>query len=138
MGWNYIFFHLHCATNKLFLIEIISFPPELLTEIFKYIEDDYKTLYSCTLVNKQWHNISIPTLWRNPFYSLDSIKILINCLLEEDKDFLTRNHIKLTFELLEKLPLYNYARFSTRLYFIKYFDFGCLIKIGELNPVQIL
>src|SRR6185369_14801590 len=83
-------------------------------EIFKYIEDDYKTLYSCTLVNKQWHNINIPILWRNPFYSLNSIKILINCLLEEDKYSLTGIESNLlTFKLLEKPPLYNYARFCT-------------------------
>ena len=93
------------------MFEITSFPPELLTEISKYIEDDYKTLYSCVLVNKQWHSINIPTLWRNPFYSLDSIKILINCLLEEDKDSLTG--VELKFELLKKPPLYNYARFCT-------------------------
>jgi len=112
----------------------MNLPPELLTEIFKYIEDDYETLYSCTLVNKQWHNINIPTLWRNSYYSDNSIKILINCILEEDKDSLTR--IKLDFELLEKQLLYNYARFCT---IIKnYCIFECLIKISGSNPLQIL
>src|SRR5215213_6539534 len=98
----------------------MTLPLELLTEVFKYNDDDYKMLYSCILVNKQWHNINIPILWRNPFYSKNSIKIIINCLLEEDKDFLTRNSIELTFELLDKSPLYNYARFCTRLYFNQY------------------
>ena len=99
------------------MFEINSLPLELLTEIFKYIEDDYQALYSCILVNKQWHNVNIPTLWEDPFVCDDSIKILINCLLEEDKDFLTRNCIELTFEPLDKPPpLYNYAIFSTRLF----------------------
>src|SRR6185369_2926995 len=107
-------------------------PLELLTETFKYIEDDYKTLYSCILVNKQWHIINIPTLWRNPFYSLNSIKVLINCLLEEDKDSLTG--IELTFKLLEKPPLYNYARFCTILF--NYCGFHHLVKTSVLNPLQ--
>ena len=89
----------------------MTLPLELLTEIFKYNDYDYKTLYSCILVNKQWHYINIPILWENPFYSKGSIKIIINCLLEEDKDFLAGT--KLDFKLLEKPPLYNYARFCT-------------------------
>src|SRR5215213_10306676 len=114
------------------MFEIInSLPLELLTETIKYIEDDYQALYSCILVNKQWCNINIPTLWKNPFVCEDSIKILINCMLEEDKDFLTRNCIELTFELLEKPPLYNYARFCT--IFFNCHDFQCLIKNKELN-----
>ena len=114
IGWE----SFYCVTNKksnFFLT--MTLPLELLTEVFRYNDDDYKTLYSCILVNKQWHNINIPILWRNPFYSKNSIKIIINCLLEEDKDFLTRNSIELTFKLLDKSPLYNYARFCTRLNF---------------------
>ena len=68
-------------------------PSELLIEIFKYIEEDYKTLYSCILVNKQWHSINILTLWRNPFYSKKSTKILVNCLLVKDKNFLMENEL---------------------------------------------
>ena len=111
---------------------MFNFPLELLIETFKYIEDDYKTLYSCILVNKQWHNINISTLWKDPFVCGDSIKILINCVLEKDKDFLTRNGIKLTFELLEKPPLYNYARFCTTIIFNNY-DLQFLIKNRKLR-----
>src|SRR5688572_9073120 len=116
------------------MFEKKNIPPELLTEIFKYIEDDCKTLYSCILVNKQWHSINIPTLWRNPFYSPNSIKILINCLLEEDKDSLTG--VELNFELLEKAPLYNYARFC--IIIEKQHNFIYLIKTSVSNPLQIL
>src|SRR5206468_3132980 len=98
----------------------MTLPLELLIEVFKYNDDDYKTLYSCILVNKQWHNVNISILWKCPFYCKDSIKIIINCLLEEDKNFLTRNRIDLTFEQLDKSPLYNYARFCTRFYFSCY------------------
>ena len=79
-------------------------PPEILTEIFQYVEDDYKTLFSCVLVNKYWHKFSIPKLWRHPFISTGSNQILVNCLLgTKDKDFLKKNNIKLSFELLKSV-----------------------------------
>src|SRR2546421_223836 len=107
-------------------------PLELLTEIFKYIENNHKSLYSCILVNKEWHEMNISTLWRNPFQTKISVIILINCLLIEDRDLLTRNNIKLTFELLKKQPLHNYARFTTVL------DFSsCWYKnLPIQNPVK--
>src|SRR5437763_3076883 len=96
-------------------------PLEILMEIANYIED-YKTLFSCILVNKEWHNVNIPILWNEPFVFTDSIRILINCLLAKDKDFLTRNNIKLSFNLLDRPPLYNYAKFTTRLYLFQYLE----------------
>src|SRR5690348_1596759 len=95
---------------------ISTLPSELLLLIFKYIEDDYKAIYSCILVSKRWHNINISTLWKDPFISENSTKILINCLLTEDKNFLKKNDIKITFKLLKKVPLlYNYSKFATEL-----------------------
>src|SRR2546421_9475067 len=88
-------------------------PPEILVEIFNYIEDEHKALFPCMLVNKLWHRFSIPLLWRNPFSSIGSIRVMINCLLTVDKDFLEKNNIKLSFELLDKPPMYNYAEFTT-------------------------
>src|SRR4051812_42580457 len=91
-----------------------TLPSELLIQIFKYINnDDYKTLYSCILVNRCWHNTNISILWEDPFNCGKSTKILINCLLVEDKNFLVENDIELAFELLERPPLYNYAKFAT-------------------------
>ena len=93
-------------------------PLEILTEISKYIKEDYKTLFSCVLINKQWHMINIPVLWRYPFYSQSSIKILINCILIQNEDILKDNNIQLKeFKLLKKQPLYNYAKFATELKF---------------------
>src|SRR5688500_3479128 len=78
-----------------------------------------------------------PNLWRDPFHSLGSIKILINCLFEEeDENFLTRYATKLTFELLDELPLHNYARFCTRFYIVNISDFQRLIKKAELDILQ--
>jgi len=93
-------------------------PLEILTEISKYIKEDYKTLSSCVLVNKQWHIINIPVLWRDSLYSQNSIEILINCILVQNEDILKDNNIQLKeFELLKKQPLYNYAKFATKLNF---------------------
>src|SRR5947209_4431270 len=87
---------------------------EILTEILKCIKDDYKTLFSCILVNRKWHSISIPILWRNPLYTISSARIIVNCLLAmKDKDFLIKNSIELPFKLLDRPPLYNYAKFTT-------------------------
>ncbi|CAG8523654.1 11600_t:CDS:2 [Ambispora leptoticha] len=43
----------------------ISFPPEILQQIITFHEDNYKTLYSCLLVNKYWCRNVVPILWRN-------------------------------------------------------------------------
>src|ERR1043165_4617307 len=43
-------------------------PPEIVTEIVSYIdEDDIKTLYSIIQINKTWFNSSIHILWKQPF-----------------------------------------------------------------------
>jgi hypothetical protein len=97
---------------------LTNLPLELLTEVFKNIRNNYETLYSCILVNKQWHTINISNLWKNPFYSEGSTKILIKCLFVEDKDYYSTTKIKLNFKLLEKSPLYNYAKFMTELDFV--------------------
>src|SRR5689334_19323229 len=107
--YKIFFFHEKKKMSIVNLINSPNLPPEILTEIFKYLKDDYKSLYPCTLVNRHWHNISIPIIWRDPFYSTISFQILVNCLLVEDEDFLTKNDIKLTFELLKK-PLYTIMR----------------------------
>src|SRR5688572_3970878 len=95
---------------------MFNLPPEILLEISNYIDKKH-TFYSCILINKQWHNINIPFLWKNPFHSYGSMEILINCLLAEDKKFLAEHNIKLKFKLLKKTPLHNYAKFTTELCF---------------------
>ncbi|CAJ0838860.1 14480_t:CDS:2 [Entrophospora sp. SA101] len=98
------------------------FPPELLTEIFErlYLEEDKPTLFSCCLVDKGWHKYCIKLLWREPFESKGSVKILINCLkhYSEPGTLLREDDVQLDFELLgagQIRPLYNYAAFARRL-----------------------
>src|SRR6185369_628213 len=124
----------------------VNLSPELLLEIFQYIENDYNSLYKCVQVNKYWHNFSIPILWWNPFYSYKSVRILINCLLAEDKDFLTMerknkaknsciykdeddNDIKIWFKQLKKPPLHNYAKYTTELDVTPTFAIGNMFEI---------
>ncbi|GBB92403.1 hypothetical protein RclHR1_00200036 [Rhizophagus clarus] len=65
-----------------------NLPDLCLQNIFNHLSPDLKSLYSCTLVNKQWNYSSIPVLWSNPFIyvfeeqqPLESIKSLIDTYL---------------------------------------------------------
>src|SRR5207248_4975410 len=93
-----------------------NLPIELLVEIFKYLDNDHKSLTKCILINKTWHNLNIPTIWKDPFRKKTSVKILINCLLIHENYLLIKNLTNSTFELLEQ-PLHNYACFATELNF---------------------
>ncbi|CAO3626590.1 unnamed protein product [Mucor fragilis] len=44
----------------------VSLPPELLMEIFSYLEDNQATLHSVTLVCKQWFYCAAPILYCHP------------------------------------------------------------------------
>nr|CAG8453109.1 11667_t:CDS:2 [Entrophospora candida] len=99
-----------------------TLPSEFLTEIFErlYLEGDKPTLFSCCLVNRRWSNCCIKILWREPFESKGSIKILINCLIlySELDTLLREDDVQLDLELLgadQTKPLYNYAVFAKRL-----------------------
>ncbi|RIA94664.1 hypothetical protein C1645_873311 [Glomus cerebriforme] len=41
--------------------------PACLQQVFKYFDQDKKTLHSCLLVNTSWFRISLLFLWKNPF-----------------------------------------------------------------------
>ncbi|GBB88137.1 hypothetical protein RclHR1_14670002 [Rhizophagus clarus] len=41
--------------------------PELINKVIQYFRYDYKTLYSCILVNRLWCRLAIPLLWEDPF-----------------------------------------------------------------------
>ncbi|PKY36616.1 hypothetical protein RhiirB3_459653, partial [Rhizophagus irregularis] len=59
--------------------------PELTDEIIQYFRNDYKTLYSCALVNRFWSRLTIPLLWEDPS-SLRFIEIYLYRLNDNDKD----------------------------------------------------
>ena len=51
------------ACSKIFSGDL----PELTNEIIQYFQNDYKTLFSCILINRYWCHLTIPLLWEDPF-----------------------------------------------------------------------
>jgi hypothetical protein len=92
--------------------------PDCFNNIFEFLEDDNKTLYSCLLVNRLWCKLSVRILWRKNIWDLqyNSIKstkvlgILISCLPNESKDLLYENKIFIPTPTT-KAPLFDYASF---------------------------
>src|SRR5581483_4645807 len=58
-----LFSYTNMSCSKIFSGDL----PELIYEIIKYFHDDFKTLYSCILVNRLWCRLAIPLLWEDPF-----------------------------------------------------------------------
>jgi hypothetical protein len=88
------------------------FPVEILHNIFRYLEKDTTTLYSCIRVNRNLCKQLIPYLWSNPMpntYSPINIEIFINFFDEKDKDLL-KNQYELDIECSYQ-PLFNYTRY---------------------------
>jgi hypothetical protein len=75
------------ACSKIFSGDL----PELTEEVIQYFLYDYKTLYSCTLVNRLWCRLAIPLLWEDPFSFPNStknyhfIEVYLYNLNEDDK-----------------------------------------------------
>src|SRR2546429_1281916 len=105
---------------------------DILSIIFEDLEqENYKALYSCIFVNREWCQVAIPFLWKNPwkkwkFYNyaqINQYKILFKCFLmmisKESKEFLKMNGINLLIEdtfpqsnsSSLQTPLFNYASF---------------------------
>ena len=107
---------------------------DILSIIFEDLEQENdKALYSCIFVNREWCQVAIPFLWKNPWKKFDSTyrtnqlanrhKILFKCFLmmisKESKEFLKINGINLLIEDTSsqnnspslQTPLFNYASF---------------------------
>ncbi|RIA84437.1 hypothetical protein C1645_832288 [Glomus cerebriforme] len=102
------------ACSKLFSGDL----PELLNEIIQYFQNDYKTLYSCILVNRLLCRLIIPLLWEDPFttaFNYHFIGIYLNNLSDEDKTKLNeyRRIKNINIELFPKKSntLFNYPSF---------------------------
>jgi hypothetical protein len=102
------------ACSKIFSGDL----PELLEEIIKYFQYDYKTLYSSILVNRLWCRLTIPLLWENPFlnvkeqnfYNYYFISIyLYNHFNDEEKSML--NESGFTNSIFPSNTLFNYSCF---------------------------
>ncbi|CAG8805773.1 15265_t:CDS:1, partial [Racocetra persica] len=46
--------------------------PEILEEIFQYLNCDKASLHSCILVNRGWCKVAVPILWKQPFLLLEN------------------------------------------------------------------
>ncbi|CAI2189574.1 3557_t:CDS:1 [Funneliformis geosporum] len=79
-----------------------NLPDLCLHGIFNHLNDDDKTLYSCTFVNKRWSYSSIPVLWANPFELIKNLE-LFKPLLDTYFSFLPQNHL----QKLEIKPRFN-------------------------------
>jgi hypothetical protein len=88
--------------------------PELASEIIKYFQNDFSTLYSCILVNRFWCRLAIQLLWENPFSTKfpknhHFIEIYLQKLNDNDKVKL--NEYGFNNDEFPSNTLFNYSRF---------------------------
>ncbi|KAF0516135.1 RNI-like protein [Gigaspora margarita] len=65
---------------------MLYLPNEFFLKIFDYLRDDYKSLYSCLLVNRHWCRITVPILWSEIANKLRNRKLINTCLLSLNSD----------------------------------------------------
>lgn len=60
--------------------------PEIMEKIINNLDKDFYSLHSCALVSRHWCTISIPILWRDPFFDENSefISIYLSSLNHND------------------------------------------------------
>ncbi|GBB93256.1 hypothetical protein RclHR1_02140009 [Rhizophagus clarus] len=96
---------------------------DILYLIFKELQDDKRTLYSCLTVDKTWCETIIPILWRNLWsrINLNKKKVLLNVsnvifshLSDESRNNLKNQGVDFSTSHHEKL-LFNYIRFLRHL-----------------------
>ncbi|KAF0454392.1 hypothetical protein F8M41_001593 [Gigaspora margarita] len=87
--------------------------PELMEIILNNLNDEFYSLYSCTLVSRHWCKMSIPILWQNPFSFINNnqnplfISQYFSSLDENEKFILKECGIHIKFPN----TLFNYAKF---------------------------
>ncbi|GBB85339.1 hypothetical protein RclHR1_01190015 [Rhizophagus clarus] len=86
--------------------------------VFKELQEDNESLYSCLLVNREWCRLAVPILWekcqnfsifdesREKFYNT-----ILSCLPTSSKQLLLENNIKLPQIILSRPPTFNYISF---------------------------
>ncbi|RIB13087.1 hypothetical protein C2G38_1761826 [Gigaspora rosea] len=92
--------------QKIFLGDM----PEIMENILKNLNNEFHSLYSCTLVSRHWCKMTIPILWQDPF-SFHQVPLFISTYLssldEDDKVILKERGINIVF----LKTLFDYARF---------------------------
>ncbi|KAF0549650.1 f-box domain-containing protein [Gigaspora margarita] len=92
-------------------------PDECLSEIFLNLEGQYKNLFSCLLVNRQWCRNVVPILWSEPEF-FKNCKLVRTCLLalnSEERALLTSHNIMLQDD---QNPFFDYPRYITAIYIL--------------------
>ncbi|KAF0405446.1 f-box domain-containing protein [Gigaspora margarita] len=96
---------------------MITLPNECYYAIFHNLQNDYKSLFSCALVNRQCCRIIIPILWSEPrhhFKNEKLIRVLFLTLNSEEQTLLIPfkinlpNHPKPLFEYTNYITSINY------------------------------
>ncbi|KAF0387217.1 hypothetical protein F8M41_011260 [Gigaspora margarita] len=93
---------------------MMKLPNECFVYIFNNLQKDYKSLYSCLLVNRHWCRIVVPILWSDIANKLNKSKLINTCLLAlnaEEQASLTPLNINLP-NNLEPL-LFEYTSYTT-------------------------
>ncbi|GBC00019.1 hypothetical protein RclHR1_03710003 [Rhizophagus clarus] len=88
--------------------------PELINEVIQYFRYDYKTLYSCILVNRLWCRLAIPLLWEDPFlYKVPKNHHIVEIILRNlDDDGKTKlNEYMIYNDSFPSNTLFNYPSF---------------------------
>jgi hypothetical protein len=88
---------------------------DILYLIFKELQDDKKTLFSCLMINKTWCEMVIPLLWKNPWIyhpagvlDTELYGVIISHLSEDSKN-------KLEIQGVVERPLVNYINYCKHL-----------------------
>ena len=93
---------------------------DVLYLIFKKLQNDKKTLFSCLTVNKTWCEIIIPILWRDPWKCLEGkeslvlLKVIISHLSDESRDNLKGQGVDFLINPYQR-PLFDYISFCRHL-----------------------
>src|SRR6266498_1452051 len=97
---------------------MVCFNKDVLFLIFKELNNDKKSLYSCLLVNRTWCEIAVPILWKNPrqYFITDNAKsmlfdVILLHLSEESRDVLKNYGINNPITETYHRPLFNYINF---------------------------
>src|SRR5260364_392243 len=67
-------------------LKMKKLPIECIFKIFDNFQDDFKSLYSCLLVNRSWCRIIVPILWSKPAKNLTDKKFINTCILALNKE----------------------------------------------------
>src|SRR6266498_2926516 len=91
--------------------------PEITSHIINYLRNDFKSLYSCLLVNRFFCQVTMPILWENPFSvirrercSYNFLDTYLFFLNEDEKTKLKEYGININSPSF-KNPLFNYPSF---------------------------